>query len=150
MKKIIFFAFVGLFSSCQHKIETPKEKDNSVANVAVVRQMFEAFNAHDWAKMASFYTNPYQSLDPAFGVKYVEKTHDDMLKHYGGLQEWSPNVKDSLVLVEPVGKNKVLVQFVSKGNMAENKMAWELPICGILTLENGKITMDETYYDNEK
>lgn len=150
MKKVIFFAFIVVLDSCQNKIEAPKEKDNSAANVAAVRQMFDAFNAHDWAKMATFYTNPYKALDPAFGIKHVEKTHDDILKHYGGLQDWSPNVIDSLVLVEPVGKNKVLVQFVSKGNMAENNMAWELPICGILTLENGKVVMDETYYDNEK
>lgn len=150
MKKISFFALIAIFSSCQQKIEVPKEKDNAAANVTIVRQMFDAFNAHDWAKMANFYTNPYKALDPAFGLKHVEKTHEDMLKHYGSLQEWSPNVKDSLILVEPIGKNKVLVQFVSKGNMAENNMAWELPICSILTVENGKVATDETYYDSEK
>lgn len=149
MKKVLFSVFLAL-ASCQQSVTTPKEQNLSAANVATIRQMFDAFNAHDWKKMTTFYANPYQALDPAFGMKHINQAHDEMLKHYSGLEAFSPDVKDSLILVEPVGKNKILVQFVSKGTMTEPKMPWSLPICSILTLENGKIIADETYYDNEK
>ena len=41
----------------------------------------------------------------------------------------------------------MIVEFISTGT-AEDGSQFELPICTIFTIENGKITKDFTYYDN--
>ena len=118
-------------------------------NVAIVRQLFAAFNAHDWKKMAGFYSDSCSFLDPAYGTNHVAKTYTDILAHHTGLEAWSPDVKDSITFISGVADNKVLVQFISSGTMAKEKIKWSLPICDVFTLENGKIIQDETYYNKE-
>jgi ketosteroid isomerase-like protein len=124
-------------------------RKTTASNIDIVKQMFAAFNEHDWKKMASFYSNPCTFLDPAYGEKHVPQTHDDMLKHYGGLQGWSPDVRDDITFITAVGDNKVLIQFTSSGTTAKEKRKWSLPLCTVLTLENGKIVKDEVYYDKD-
>jgi ketosteroid isomerase-like protein len=77
------------------------------------------------------------------------KSRAQIVKEYSELQSMFPDVQDSVVAVYPSGKNKVIVEFVSKGTNPD-KTKFELPICTIFTIENGKITKDYTYYDNSQ
>ena len=54
-----------------------------------------------------------------------------------------------MVAVYPSGDKNVIVEFVSKGTLPDQSK-FELPICTIFTIENGKITKDYTYFDNSK
>jgi ketosteroid isomerase-like protein len=57
------------------------------------------------------------------------------------------NFRDSVTAMYPSGDKHVTVEFISKGT-APDGTVFELPICTILTIENGFITKDFTYYDN--
>jgi ketosteroid isomerase-like protein len=48
----------------------------------------------------------------------------------------------------PSGVKHITVEFISKGTGPDGK-AFELPICTVLTVEDGKIAKDFTYYDNQ-
>jgi ketosteroid isomerase-like protein len=115
-------------------------------NVAVVRQMFDAFNTHDWARMYSFYDPGARYLDPAFGLEYVMKTEEEIVGKYTGMQKYFPDIRDSLTGVYPSG-DKVIVEFISMGKAADGT-SFKLPIVSILTVRDGKIVTDATYYDN--
>jgi ketosteroid isomerase-like protein len=56
-------------------------------------------------------------------------------------------LKDEVKAVYPSGENHIIVEFISTGTAPDNSK-FELPICTIFTIENGKITKDFTYYDN--
>lgn len=58
-----------------------------------------------------------------------------------------PDLKDEIKTIYVSGNNNVIVEFVSTGTAPDNSK-FELPICTIFTIENGKITKDFTYYDN--
>jgi limonene-1,2-epoxide hydrolase len=152
MKKWLLLLFIPVVScsdTSQKTAVTDNASNKGKDNVAIVEQMYAAFNEHDWKKMAGFYTNPVTFLDPAYGNSHVQKTHDDMLKHYSGLQQWSPDVWDSITFIAPIDDNRVLIQFTSTGTTADKKEKWSLPLCTVLTLENGKIVKDEVYYDKD-
>ncbi len=131
----------------EYDFEYRRKAIEKSSNIEIVKQLFAAFNEHDWKKMTSLYTDPAIFLDPAYGNGYVQKKQDDLYKHHTELQAWSPDVKDSVTFISAVADNKVLVQFISSGIMAKEKVKWSLPVCDVFTIENGKIVKDETYYD---
>jgi hypothetical protein len=149
MKKInLFFALAALaFAACNQPAAAPP-KSSAKENEAIVRAAFDAFNQHDWHKMASYYAEPAQFLDPEYGTEYVQKNQKDIAESHAGLEKFSPDVKDSLTTVITSG-NKVVVEFISSGTTADKK-PWKLPISTIFTLKNGKIVKDATYYNLEK
>ncbi|MEW6127905.1 MAG: nuclear transport factor 2 family protein [Acidobacteriota bacterium] len=117
-------------------------------NVKVALQMFEAFNQHDWAKMASFYIEDAEFLDPSYGAEYVKKRREALIAKYSGMEKMSPDIRDEIVGVY-AADDKVIVEFISSGSI-KNGGKWSLPICSILTVKQGKIIKDATYYDNGK
>jgi ketosteroid isomerase-like protein len=140
MKKnlmVIFFALIA----CNAEIKKEEQ------NVETVKRMFEAFNAHDWAKMYSYYTTDARYLDPAFGIDYVTKTEQEIVGKYEGMEKYFPNIHDELLGLYPSG-DKVTVEFISSGKAADGT-SFKLPIVSVLTLKDGKIIMDATYYDNQ-
>ena len=60
-----------------------------------------------------------------------------------------PDIKDRIVNIYPSGDKHVVVEFISTGT-APDGTKFELPICTIFTIENGKITKDFTYFDNSE
>ena len=100
-------------------------------------------------KMANLYTENPEFKEPTSEMKPQLKSRVQIVKEYSELQSMFPDVQDSVVAVYPSGKNKVIVEFVSKGTNPD-KTKFELPICTIFTIENGKITKDYTYYDNSQ
>ncbi len=114
-------------------------------NVALVEQMFEAFNQHDWKKMASYYADNAAFLDPTLGAEEVKQSHADIVKKYSNLQKMAPDIHDDIQHIHAAG-NTVVVEFVSSGS-APDGTKWKLPICTVLTLADGKIIRDATYFD---
>lgn len=52
-----------------------------------------------------------------------------------------------MIQVYPSSDQHIVVEFVSSGTAPDNSK-FELPICTIFTIENGKITKDFSYFDN--
>jgi len=116
-------------------------------NMDLVNQYFEHFNNHDWKKMAEMYTETAEFKDPSLGQGIVKQTREQTAKKYSELNEAFPDLKDNVIQVYPSGENHIIVEFVSSGT-APDGSKFELPICTIFTIENGKIVKDFTYYDN--
>jgi ketosteroid isomerase-like protein len=56
-----------------------------------------------------------------------------------------PNIHDEIVELYAVG-DKVVIEFVSTGTINDT-LQFKLPIVSVLTLKDGKIFKDATYYD---
>lgn len=144
MKQIIvFFLATLILISCNTQKET--KMDN--ANEKLVKEYFEHFNKHDWAKMAGMYADPAEFKDPSLGPGIVSQTHEQVIAKYSQLSELFPDLKDEIVNIYPSGEKHIIVEFKSTGT-APDSTKFELPICTIFTIENGIITKDFTYYDN--
>ena len=115
----------------------------------VARLLFERFNQHDWEGMAALYTDTAEFKDPSFGKGMVKQTRAETVKKYKELNALFTNFRDSVIGVYPSGDKYVTVEFISKGTAPDGTL-FELPICSILTVENGFISKDFTYYDNEQ
>ena len=93
------------------------------------------------------YVENAEFKDPSLGLGIVKQTRQQFVKKYAELQSVFPNLKDRVVHIYPSGEKNIIVEFISTGT-AEDGSQFELPICTIFTLENGKIIKDFTYYDN--
>ena len=116
-------------------------------NVDLVNRYFEHFNNHDWEKMAEMYTDTAEFKDPSLGQGIVTQTHEQIVQKYSELNEVFPDLSDKVIQIYPSGEKHVIVEFVSSGTAPDGSV-FELPICTIFTIENGKIIKDFTYYDN--
>lgn len=147
MKKLILFSIFALLSCTKNEEKIIKIDHYEKEKIA--KQLFVEFNKHDWQKMADLYIENAEFKEPASGMEVHKKSKAQIVKEYTELQTQFPDVKDSVVAVYPSGKNNVIVEFISKGTNPD-KTKFELPICTIFTIENGKITKDYTYFDNSK
>lgn len=115
---------------------------------AYVTNFFATFNAHEWDKLAALYAEPAEFLDPSFGTEPVQQTRAQISGKYAELAKMIPDLRDSVVAVYPSGDRHVTVQFISSGT-APDGSRFTLPICTVFTIENGLVTRDHTYYDND-
>ena len=113
----------------------------------LVKQYFEHFNNHEWAKMANMYSDTAEFKDPTLGQGIVKLTRQQIIEKYTELSEMFPDVKDKVIQIYPSGEKNIIVEFVSTGTAPDNSK-FELPICTIFTIENGLITKDFSYFDN--
>ncbi len=145
MKKLALMILgMVLIISCNYK---KPQKMKATENVKLVKTYFEHFNKHDWEKMANMYVENAEFKDPSLGLKVVKQTRKEIVKKYSELNKIFPDLQDSVLQIYPSGENHIIVEFVSSGT-ALDQSKFELPICTILTIENGMITKDFTYYDN--
>ncbi len=119
--------------------------DGSEDKLRVARELFRSFNAHDWSVMASYYSDSAKFLDPSLGPDWVYLSRPEIQAKYRELERAIPDIQDQIVELLAVD-NKVVVQFVSNGHTLDSALLM-LPICSVLTIEDGKITRDATYYD---
>lgn len=117
------------------------------SNQALVEQYFTLFNAHEWTKMAELYSETPEFKDPSLGPGIIKQTRQQIAEKYAGLHAIFPDLHDEVIQVYPSGNSHIIVEFISKGTAADGS-TFELPICTIFTIEDGKITKDFTYYDN--
>ena len=150
MRNLLFLSMVSFVFSCkQNEEKVIISESNSANNEKVAKELFVHFNNHDWQKMADLYSEKAGFKEPASGMVAHQKSKDMIIKEYSELQNQFPDVQDSVVSVYPSGDKNVIVEFVSKGILPDQSK-FELPICTIFTIENGKITKDYTYFDNSK
>jgi ketosteroid isomerase-like protein len=116
------------------------------ANVAIALKAFEYFNRHDWEGMASLYADPAEFRDPSLGLELVMQTRKDIIDKYAEMGRAIPDLRDDVSAVYPSGDKHVIIEFVSSGSTPDGGR-WKLPICTIMTIEDGLITKDYTYYD---
>lgn len=116
-------------------------------NEKLVTQYFAYFNKHDWVSMANMYADTAEFKDPSLGPGIIKQTRQQIIDTYTGLHKKFPDVQDKIINVFPAGNKHIIVEFVSTGTAPDNSK-FELPVCTIFTLENGKIIKDFTYYDN--
>lgn len=147
MKKLILFIIFALVSCTKNEENIIKIENEE--NVKVAERLFVEFNKHDWQKMADLYIENAEFKEPNSKMKIHTKTKKHIVREYSELERMFPDVQDSVVSVYPSGKNNVIVEFVSKGTNPD-KTKFELPICTVFTIENGKITKDFTYFDNSQ
>jgi ketosteroid isomerase-like protein len=116
-------------------------------NKETATQMFAAFNAHDWQKMTSYYAPDADYLDPAYGMEYVKKSPTEIIEKYSDMEKMFADIHDEIKGMHASG-DKVTVEFISIGSSGDSTK-FMLPICAVLTFQNGKIIRDATYYDNQ-
>ena len=145
MKNIltIFFITFALISCNNQKQKTMPTNDNE----KLVKQYFEHFNNHDFAKMANMYAETTDFKDPSLGQGIVKQTRQQTIDKYTELTKIFPDLHDQVIQTYPSGDKNIIVEFVSSGT-GPDKVKFELAICTILTIENGLITKDFTYFDN--
>jgi ketosteroid isomerase-like protein len=140
MKNIFILCIIALISC-----STPTAAPEAEKNITVVKGMFDAFNRHDWKAMAEHYADPASFLDPSLGSSYVNQSRKEIEEKYAGLHRMFADIHDEVIAMYPSG-DKVIVEFVSTGT-GPDSVAFSLPIATVLTIENGLITKDATYYD---
>ena len=143
-KLLIFFLLTFALISCKDQ----KHKTMSTtANEELVKQYFEHFNNHDFIKMANMYAEITDFKDPSLGQGIVKQTRQQIIEKYTELAKVFPDLHDEVIQTYPSGDNQIIVEFVSSGT-GPDKVKFELAICTIFTIENGRITKDFTYFDN--
>ncbi len=139
----LFFATITLIS-CNNQNKTSIATTN---NKKLVKQYFEYFNNHEWTKMANMYSVISEFKDPSLGQGIVKQTRQQIIDKYSELNKVFPDLHDQVIQIYPSGDKHIIVEFISSGTAPDNSK-FELPICTILTIENGIITKDFTYFDN--
>jgi len=144
--KIIQILITALFISVMTiACNNCDSKDNS--NEQFVKKYFQLFNQHQWKALSELYVENAEFKDPSFGTRIVKQSRQEFVRKYSELNQMFPDLKDEIKTIYVSGNNNVIVEFVSTGTAPDNTR-FELPICTIFTIENGKITKDFTYYDN--
>ena len=138
---LLLSLFITLFS-CKNS------SNQSSENQAIIKQLYEHFNKHEWQKMADLYVETTDFKDPSFGTEITKQTRQQTVQKYSEMAKMFPNIKDEVVQMYNSGNNVVVVEFVSTGTAADGTK-FKMPICSIYTIENGKIAKDFTYYDNQ-
>lgn len=140
MSKTLLILLGILITSCTNTNEAEK-------NETIATAMFDAFNQHNWEKMASYYSNDAQFLDPSYGTEFVTKSRSETAAKYAELEKMFPDINDQIVGMYPSGEI-ITVEFVSTGSISDS-IKFKLPIITVLTFKDGVIIKDATYYDLE-
>ncbi len=130
--------------SCTEESDFSKQKGK---NQKVVEQYFEHFNNHDWQKMIDMYIEKAEFKDPSLGSGIVKMIKAETIVKCLEMSAIFSDIHDRIVQTYPSGEKNIIVEFISSGTTRENSK-FELPICAIFTIENGKITKDFSYFDN--
>lgn len=113
---------------------------------AVVEQRFDAARQHDVGAVVMLYASNAVETSPAFchdrlGRDGVRRTYTELFKAY-------PNITDD-VLAMVVDGDRVAVQFVARARKPDGSFLFEVPLANFLTVQHGRITRDETYFDTK-
>ncbi len=146
---LILFVALGCMA-CNGVVNVKTTTATASTDSSTIKQallLFEKFNQHDWAGMAALYADTALFKDPSLGTGIVPQTRQQTIQKYTQLQQAFTNIKDSVVALYPSGSQTVVAEFISKGT-APDGSAFQLPIITVLTIQNGLIIKDYTYYDN--
>ena len=93
------------------------------------------------------YSEISEFKDPSLGKEIVKQTRQQIIDKYSELTQIFPDLHDRVIQTYPSGDKHIIVEFISTGTAPDNSK-FELPVCTILTIENGVITKDFSYFDN--
>ena len=144
MRTLFIILTITFLTSCTEDNDFSKQQEQ---NQKIVEQYFEHFNNHEWQKMAEMYVETAEFKDPSLGEGIVKMSRPKMIEKYAELNQIFPDLKDKVVQTYPSGEKNIIVEFVSSGTASDDSK-FELPICTIFTIDNGKITKDFSYFDN--
>jgi ketosteroid isomerase-like protein len=113
---------------------------------AVVEARFAAVKRHDLEAIVALYAKDAVETSPAFcrdrsGPEGARQTYSELFQAF-------PNITDDVVAYVVDG-NHVAVQFVARSRKPDGTFAFEVPLANFLTVEHGRITRDETYFDTK-
>ena len=113
---------------------------------SVVEQRFAAVRRHDVEAIAALYAATAVETSPGFcrervGPEGARQTYSELFTSF-------PDITDDVVAILVDGKN-VAVQFVARSKKPDGTLAFEVPLANFLTVEHGRITRDETYFDTK-
>lgn len=123
------------------------EQETKFDGEAFAQAYFDTFNRHDWKTLSEYYADDATFLDPSFGIEPIKQNKADFVIKYSEMATIFPDLKDELKKIYIVDSSTIILEFVSSGT-GPDSVRFELPICSILKLKNGKIIEDRTYYDN--
>lgn len=116
-------------------------------NEELVKEYFKLFNEHKWEELSNLYSDDAEFKDPSLGKGVIKQSREEFIEKYSELNGIFPNISDEVLQLYPSGEKHIIVEFISRGTAPDDSQ-FELPICTIFTIENGKITKDYSYYDN--
>ena len=122
--------------------------DPSVVQVrATVNTLFKAFNAHDLDAVMAVYDPRVVKMNPGLSAPQVGR--DVVRKIYSDLFTQLPGVRDKVNRIIVEG-NQAAVEFTASWSVEGrhgSTIDREFRIAAFLTIEDGMITEDTTYYD---
>ena len=147
MKNILYLlSIMILLASCN---QSQQGEIIVKENEQLIKQYFEYFNKHQWQEMAEMYIDTAQFKDPSLGQGVVKQTRQQIIAKYKSLNDTFPDIHDEVIKIYHSGNENIIVEFISTGTAPDNSK-FELPICTIFKIEQGKIAQDFTYYDNSQ
>jgi ketosteroid isomerase-like protein len=110
----------------------------------ILEKRIAAVARHDLEAIVALYAPDAVETSPGFcsdrtGADGVRRTYDELFQAY-------PNIADDVVAYVVDGHH-VAVQFVARVRRADGSLVFEVPIANFLTVEHGRITRDDTYFD---
>ena len=113
---------------------------------SVVEQRFAAVRRHDVDAIAALYAESAVETSPGFcqdrtGSAGARQTYTELFKSF-------PNITDEIVAIVVDGKH-VAVQFTASSKKPDGTVAFAVPLANFITVEHGRITRDETYFDTK-
>ena len=138
------WAAIGLFI-CAAAIHADVQAVELSAR-AVVEKRIAAVARHDLEAIVALYAPDAVETSPGFcsnrtGADGARRTYGDLFQAY-------PGITDDVVAYVVDGHH-VAVQFVARVRKADGSLAFEVPIANFLTVEHGRITRDDTYFDTK-
>ena len=126
---------------------TTNAEFQSAETKKVILALFEAFNRHDTAALVELYAEDAQILSPGdtqprYGLEVVREIYDG---HFDNI----PGVHDAVQTIITDG-DQGAVEFIASWDQPteDNPTAREsLKIASFITVKNGKIIKDITYFD---
>lgn len=111
---------------------------------AVVKQRFDAVRRHDIEAIVALYAPGAVETSPGFcheriGPAGARQTYTELFQAY-------PDISDDVVATVSEGTH-VAVQFFARSRKPDGSLLFEVPLANFLTVEHGRITRDDTYFD---
>ena len=145
-KRIIYALCISLiFTSCV--MDSSYDQRSADNNKELVKDVFKAFNRHDFKLMTSYYADTAKFLDPELGKEFVQQSHEQVAARYTTTATTFPNLKDSTTSII-ASQNKIVTEFISTGSSADGK-SFSMRGCTVFKIENSKIVSNATYYDSK-
>jgi len=113
----------------------------------LVKQSFDAWNAHDADKVASFYTDDVQYEDVTFGM--TAKSHAEMRKFAAGFMAMSPDMRLELTNVTVEGDHGSCEWVLSGTDVGLYKTGKRFRVRGAsrFDLRGNKVARNKDFYD---